>query len=71
MHLEHSLSCCFLCCLVELYWTAPELLRLEEYPFQGTQKGDVYSFAIIMKELINNNEDGPFHDLDQEAEGIT
>ncbi|KYO40565.1 hypothetical protein Y1Q_0009584 [Alligator mississippiensis] len=54
----------------ELYWTAPELLRLEEYPFQGTQKGDVYSFAIIMKELINNNEDGPFHDLDQEAEEI-
>ncbi|XP_019357703.1 PREDICTED: guanylate cyclase 2G-like [Gavialis gangeticus] len=54
----------------ELYWTAPELLRLEEYPFQGTQKGDVYSFAIIMKELIYNNEDGPFHDLDQEAEEI-
>uniref|UniRef100_A0A7M4EWQ7 Guanylate cyclase n=1 Tax=Crocodylus porosus TaxID=8502 RepID=A0A7M4EWQ7_CROPO len=54
----------------ELYWTAPELLRLEEYPFQGTQKGDVYSFAIIMKELIYNSEDGPFHDLDQEAEEI-
>ncbi|XP_063290909.1 guanylate cyclase 2G-like [Pelobates fuscus] len=47
----------------ELYWTAPELLRLGVFPFQGTQKGDVYSFAIIMKELIYDGEDGPFQDL--------
>uniref|UniRef100_A0A8C4Y5Z2 Guanylate cyclase n=1 Tax=Gopherus evgoodei TaxID=1825980 RepID=A0A8C4Y5Z2_9SAUR len=53
-----------------LYWTAPELLRMGEFPFHGTQKGDVYSFAIIMRELIYNNEDGPFQDLNKEAEEI-
>uniref|UniRef100_A0A8D2J1S3 Guanylate cyclase n=1 Tax=Varanus komodoensis TaxID=61221 RepID=A0A8D2J1S3_VARKO len=53
-----------------LYWTAPELLRMGEYPFHGTQKGDVYSFAIIMRELIHNQEDGPFQDLNKDAEEI-
>ncbi|XP_062989323.1 guanylate cyclase 2G-like [Elgaria multicarinata webbii] len=54
----------------DLYWTAPELLRMGEYPFCGTQKGDVYSFAIIMRELIHNQEDGPFQDLNKNAEEI-
>ncbi|XP_044287369.1 guanylate cyclase 2G-like [Varanus komodoensis] len=54
----------------DLYWTAPELLRMGEYPFHGTQKGDVYSFAIIMRELIHNQEDGPFQDLNKDAEEI-
>ncbi|XP_054839893.1 guanylate cyclase 2G-like [Eublepharis macularius] len=54
----------------DLYWTSPELLRMGEYPFQGTQKGDVYSFAIIMRELIYNHEDGPFEELKQSAEDI-
>ncbi|XP_063163876.1 guanylate cyclase 2G-like [Candoia aspera] len=54
----------------DLYWTAPELLRMGEYPFHGTQKGDVYSFAIIMRELIYNCEDGPFQDLNRSAEEI-
>ncbi|VDK49814.1 unnamed protein product [Taenia asiatica] len=35
-------------------WTAPELLR--EYPnhgdLRGTQKGDIYSFAIVSQEII-------------------
>ncbi|XP_071986240.1 guanylate cyclase 2G-like [Engystomops pustulosus] len=52
----------------ELYWTAPELLRLERFPFQGTQKGDVFSFAIIMRELIYNHEDGPYQDLNMEPQ---
>ncbi|XP_056386347.1 guanylate cyclase 2G-like, partial [Hyla sarda] len=47
----------------ELYWTAPELLRMERFLFRGTQKGDVYSFAIIMRELIHNHEDGPYQEL--------
>ncbi|XP_067322372.1 guanylate cyclase 2G-like [Anolis sagrei] len=54
----------------DFFWTAPELLRMEEYPLQGTQKGDVYSFAIIMRELIYNDEDGPFQDLNKNSEEI-
>ncbi|KAK3788191.1 hypothetical protein RRG08_020897 [Elysia crispata] len=33
-------------------WTAPELLRLMHPPPWGTQKGDVYSFAIICQEIV-------------------
>lgn len=33
-------------------WTAPELLRMNNPPAPGSQKGDVYSFAIIMQEII-------------------
>ncbi|KAI4530494.1 hypothetical protein MG293_019383 [Ovis ammon polii] len=41
------------------YWTAPELLWL---PWSGTPKGDVYSFAILMRELIHHQDPGPFDD---------
>ncbi|XP_069756009.1 guanylate cyclase 2G [Narcine bancroftii] len=54
----------------DLYWTAPELLRLEECPYNGTQKGDVYSFAIIMKEMIYHGEKGPFHDFHMDSKEI-
>jgi len=39
-------------------WSAPELLRLPSPPAEGTQKGDVYSFAIICQEIVYRK--GPF-----------
>ncbi|KAM4663333.1 atrial natriuretic peptide receptor 1 [Discoglossus pictus] len=36
-------------------WTAPELLRMEDPPPQGTQKGDVYSFGVILQEIALRN----------------
>ncbi|XP_077197363.1 retinal guanylyl cyclase 2-like [Paroedura picta] len=36
----------------ELFWTAPELLRDPATFPKGTLKGDVYSFAIVIQEVI-------------------
>ncbi|KAM7072625.1 guanylate cyclase 2G-like [Molossus nigricans] len=54
----------------ELYWVAPELLRLPEAPWAGTPKADVYSFAILMRELMHQQDQGPFDDLDGTPEEI-
>ena len=40
----------------KLLWKAPELLR--DPTMKGTQKGDVYSFALILYEI--NGRSGPF-----------
>ncbi|KAK2160637.1 hypothetical protein NP493_1635g00024 [Ridgeia piscesae] len=37
-------------------WTAPEILRENFPPPRGTQKGDVYSFAIICYEIMSREE---------------
>ncbi|XP_071762857.2 guanylate cyclase 2G [Centroberyx gerrardi] len=54
----------------KMYWTAPELLRQVSPPFNGTPKGDVYSFAIIMRELLYSSDTGPYHDINLEPKEI-
>uniref|UniRef100_A0A671NDF3 Guanylate cyclase n=1 Tax=Sinocyclocheilus anshuiensis TaxID=1608454 RepID=A0A671NDF3_9TELE len=54
----------------EMYYTAPEFLREVYYPFNRTQKGDVFSFAIIMRELMYSTEVGPYHDVHLEPKEI-
>ncbi|XP_034720813.1 retinal guanylyl cyclase 2 [Etheostoma cragini] len=36
----------------DLFWTAPEFLRDPANSRKGTYKGDVYSFAIILQEVV-------------------
>lgn len=48
-------------CLVllsDLLWTAPELLVNPYYNSKGTKEGDVYSFSIILHEIVYRM--GPF-----------
>ncbi|XP_057289487.1 atrial natriuretic peptide receptor 1-like isoform X2 [Hydractinia symbiolongicarpus] len=47
-----------------LLWTAPELLRMNNPPSIGTQKGDVYSFGIILQEIITRSEPYSMHELE-------
>ncbi|ELU03020.1 hypothetical protein CAPTEDRAFT_118400 [Capitella teleta] len=35
-----------------LLWTAPELLRMPEPPLSGTPEGDVYSYGIVLQEIL-------------------
>lgn len=46
----------------ELLWIAPELLPLTVTPGSAaTQKGDVYSFAIILEEIVIRG--GPYESV--------
>ncbi|XP_075921620.1 guanylate cyclase 2G-like [Petromyzon marinus] len=54
----------------ELYWTAPELLRMEDLPVNGTPKGDVFSFAILMREVIYHEDEGPYVGIHLEPKDI-
>ncbi|XP_055636571.1 atrial natriuretic peptide receptor 1 isoform X4 [Toxorhynchites rutilus septentrionalis] len=48
----------------KLLWTAPELLRDPQPNPAGSQKGDVYSFGIIVQEIVSRQ--GPFYMGDDE-----
>lgn len=52
----------------DLFWTAPELLRNSSSRKTGTFYGDVYSFAIIVQEVISRS--APFCMLDMPAKEI-
>ncbi|XP_064471439.1 atrial natriuretic peptide receptor 1-like isoform X2 [Ornithodoros turicata] len=43
-------------CPEKFLWKAPELLRLKRCSSSGSQKGDVYSFGIILQEIILREE---------------
>lgn len=43
---------------LDLLYKSPELLRLPDTSGRGTQKGDVYSFAIIIQEF--HTREGPW-----------
>lgn len=51
----------------ELLWTSPELLRHSSLMKKGTQPGDVYSFGIILQEVVVRGE--PFCMLALTPEG--
>lgn len=48
-------------------WRAPELLRMQYPPPRGTQKGDIYSFAIVLYEIIGRA--GPWGNIELTNEG--
>lgn len=52
---------------LELLWTAPELLRDPDMCRKGTVKGDVYSFAIILQEVVARGP--PYCTTELSAEG--
>lgn len=54
--------------LTRSLWRAPELLRDPLAPSRGTQKGDVYSFGIILYEVISRK--GPWGEIDLTNEEI-
>lgn len=49
---EGEIDKSFLFFLSELFWTAPEFLRDITSTRKGTSKGDVYSFSIILQEVV-------------------
>lgn len=54
--------------LTDKLWMAPELLRLSRVPAQGTTKGDIYSLAIVMSEILSRERAyGTYEDMSNEG----
>lgn len=51
-----------------MFWKAPEFLRNTNVPTRGTQEGDIYSFAIILYEMIGRK--GPYGGINMEPKNI-
>ncbi len=47
------------CCIIEKYWRSPELLEIHG---PSSQTGDVFSFGIILQEIITRTE--PYEDYE-------
>lgn len=52
---------------IDLLWTAPEILRGSYPGLHGTHPGDVYSFSIIMQEVVMRGP--PFCMMEQSFDG--
>lgn len=57
------------CSHTDLFWTAPEFLRDLVSSRKGTYKGDVYSFSIILQEVVVRGP--PYCMLGLSAEGTS
>ena len=54
----------------ELLWTAPEHLQTDSDPWtSGSQRGDVYSFGILLQEIMLRT--APFSDCGLSPKGNT
>ena len=57
-----------LTCSPDLLWTAPEHINISKVEREGmSQKGDVYSYGIILQEITMRS--GPFNDCALEPRG--
>ena len=50
----------------ELLWTSPELLR-HELPTKGSHKGDVYSFGVLIEEILSRST--PYQEAELSSKG--
>lgn len=53
--------------MLELLWTSPEHLREDDANRTGSPKGDVYSFSIILQEIIQRS--GPWGNCSEDTAG--